>query len=40
MDKMIQIIRPYFLKLFLLFAFSFKMDKDSTFQNTGKFEEL
>ena len=39
MEKINKIIRPHFLILFLLFAFSCKTGKDSTFQNTSKFQK-
>jgi CubicO group peptidase (beta-lactamase class C family) len=38
MDRINRIIRPQFLMLFLLIAFSCKTNKDSTFQNTNKFQ--
>ncbi|WP_439182646.1 serine hydrolase domain-containing protein [Carboxylicivirga taeanensis] len=39
MEKINRIIRPHFLILFLLLAFSCNTDKDSTFQNTSKFKK-
>ncbi len=39
MDRINRIIRSRFLVLFLLIAFSCKTNRDSTFQNTKKFQE-